>query len=189
MFPVPSPECRNLLAARPSASRASERGHAPGAARRLGAFLPAAMISSSRLHANTKKAHKKFKTAKVEPEDPKKKAAKQGNYLAGALPGEGHRERHPGQVSIMARDFRKTGSRKGMPKELEPSLTREEWAAHFRALDSTLKRNKRMLCCGRAEVELIKAAFGLLDQATGLRTTVAAHSRGIQITIYFHTRE
>ena len=157
-----------------------------GAARRLGAFLPAAMISSSRLHANTKKAHKKFKT-KVEPEEPKKKAAKQGNYLAGALPGEGHRERHPGQVSIMARDFRKTGSHKGMPKELEPSLTREEWAAHFTALDSTLKRNKRMLCCGRAEAELVEEAFGPLDAAKGLRTTVATHGSGIQITIYFHT--
>ena len=152
-------------------------------------FLPDAMLSSSRLHANTKKAHKKFK-AKVEPDDgAKKKKAKQGNYLAGALPGEGAapRERHPGQVSIMARDFRKTGSHKGMPKELEPSLTREEWAAHFTALDSTLKRNKRMLCCGRAEAELVEEAFGALDAAKGLRTTVATHGSGIQITIYFHT--
>ena len=94
-----------------------------------------------------------------------------------------------GQVSILARDFPTKGSPAGMPKELFPFLTREDWAAHFAQLGAALSRNKRMLCCGREEVELIEAAFGLLDQATGLRTTVAAHSRGIQITIYFHTRE
>ena len=154
------------------------------------------MLSASRLHSNTKKAHKKLKT-KVVADDaaPPKASPKQGNYLlpgaaAGANPTTTTTHaRHPGQVSILARDFPTKGSPAGMPKELFPFLTREDWGVHFAQLGAALSRNKRMLCCGREEVELIEAAFGLLDQATGLRTTVAAHSRGIQITIYFHTRE
>ena len=143
------------------------------------------------LCSNTKKLKAKVADDAAAP----KKSPKQGNYLlpgaaAGADPTRTTAHaRHPGQVSILARDFPTKGSPAGMPKELFPFLTREDWAAHFAQLGAALSRNKRMLCCGREEVELIEAAFGLLDQATGLRTTVAAHSRGIQITIYFHTRE
>ena len=152
------------------------------------------MLSASRLHSNTKKAHKKLKS-KVVADDaaPPKTSPKQGNYLLPGAAADANptatttHARHPGQVSILARDFPTKGSPAGMPKELFPFLTREDWGVHFAQLGAALSRNKRMLCCGRAEAELVEEAFGPLDAAKGLRTTVATHGSGIQITIYFHT--